>query len=112
MSGVSRIVIHEKVSELLRLMKEQERLRQRARIQTLYLLKSGEASSIAQVARILGYSRVMVQRWLLKYQADGLDGLLDIPHGGGRTAAIPLWAQAKLKARLQQPRGFASYDES
>ena len=48
MSGVSRIVIHEKVSELLRLMKEQKRLRQRARIQTLYLLKSGEASSIAQ----------------------------------------------------------------
>lgn len=32
-------------------------------------------------------------------------------HGGGRPAGVPLWAQTKLKARLNQPRGFVSYGE-
>lgn len=44
-----------------------------------------------------------------RYQQVGLSGLLHRSYGGGRPAAIPLWAQAKLKVRLQQPRGFASY---
>ncbi|MEL6400159.1 MAG: hypothetical protein AAFR26_13985, partial [Cyanobacteria bacterium J06626_4] len=37
--------------------------------------------------------------------------LLEMPHGGGRPAAIPPWAQAQLKARLAEPRGFASDGE-
>ena len=43
--------------------------------------------------------------------ATGLADFLHIAHSGGRPAAIPLWARAKLKARLESPRGFASYDE-
>lgn len=60
---------------------------------------------------MLGYDRSTVQRWLRHYQQSGLSGLLNIVHGGGRRAAIPPWAQTKLKARLNQPRGFASYGE-
>ncbi|NER84658.1 MAG: IS630 family transposase, partial [Leptolyngbya sp. SIO1D8] len=111
MSGVSKIEIHEAAKDLLQLMKEQKQLRQRSRIQALYLLKSGEATSISHVARILGYDRSTVQRWLLRYQPVGLSGLLTIPHHGGRQAAIPPWAQTKLKVRLEQPRGFASYGD-
>ena len=111
MSGVSKIVIHEETEQLLHLMKQQKHLRQRLRVQALYLLKSGEATSITQVARMLGYDRSTVQRWLRTYQQSELKGLLNIAHGGGRPAAIPPWAQAKLKARLHQPRGFGSYGE-
>lgn len=111
MSGVSKIEIHETAEDLWQLMKAQKHLRQRSRVQALYLLKSGEANSITQAARIMGYDRSTVQRWLLRYQQLGLAALLQIHHHGGRQAAIPPWAQAQLKARLQEPRGFASYGD-
>lgn len=111
MSGVSKIEIHESSEALLRLMKQQKKLPLRERVQALYLLKSQEADSIAHVARILGHNRVTVQRWLSEYQQSGLKGLLAPKAHGGRQALIPPWAQTKLKKRLQQPRGFASYGE-
>ena len=111
MSGVSKIEIHESSEALLRLMKQQKKLPLRERVQALYLLKSQEADSIAHVARILGHNRVTVQRWLSEYQQSGLKGLLAAKAHGGRQASIPPWAQTKLKKRLQQPRGFASYGE-
>lgn len=111
MSGVSKIEIHESSEALLSLMKQQKKLPLRERVQALYLLKSQEADSIAHVARILGHNRVTVQRWLSEYQRSGLKGLLAPKAHGGRQASIPPWAQTKLKKRLQQPRGFASYGE-
>lgn len=66
MSGVSKVEIHEAAAELLHLMKQQRQQRQpklRSRVQALYLLKSGEATSVTQAARMVGYSRTMVQRW-------------------------------------------------
>lgn len=41
----------------------------------------------------------------------GLTNLLASKAHGGRHASIPPWAQTKLKKRLQQPRGFASYGD-
>lgn len=111
MSGVSQVEIHESSSDLLTLMKQQKKLSMHQRVQALYLLKSGEADSIAHVARILGRNRVTVQRWVSEYQRHGLTQLLAPKAHGGRQASIPPWAQTKLKQRLQQPRGFASYGE-
>ncbi|MEL7356418.1 MAG: helix-turn-helix domain-containing protein, partial [Cyanobacteria bacterium J06560_6] len=111
MSGVSKIEIHESGETLLALMKQQKKLAMHERVQALYLLKSGEADSIAHVGRILGHNRVTVQRWLSEYRESGLKGLLAPKAHGGRQASIPPWAQTKLKKRLQQPRGFASYGE-
>lgn len=111
MSGVSKIEVQESSEVLLSLMKQQKKLPMRERVQALYLLKSQEADSIAHVARILGHNRVTVQRWLSAYQQSGLKGLLATKAHGGRQASIPPWAQAQLKNRLQQPRGFASYGE-
>jgi transposase len=111
MGTTSKILIQENASELFSLMKQYQPSRHRTRVQALYLLKSGKADSIAQTSQLLGYSRKTVQRWLSQYQREGLQGLLTIRHGGGRPAGIPLWAQTKLKTRLNQPRGFASYGE-
>lgn len=111
MSGVSKIEIHETSEQLLSLTKQQKALPLRDRVHALYLLKSKEADSIAHAARILGHNRVTVQRWLGEYKQTGLQGLLAPKAHGGRQAAIPPWAQTKLKKRLQQPRGFASYGE-
>jgi len=111
MSGVSKIEISETSEQLLILMKQQKKLPMRERVQALYLLKSKEADSIAHVARILGHNRVTVQGWLSEYKQSGLKGLLALKAHGGRQASIPPWAQTKLKKRLQQPRGFASYGD-
>jgi transposase len=45
------------------------------------------------------------------YRRGGSNRLLDPGAPRGRKAAIPEWAQAKLKQRLSQPRGFGSYGE-
>jgi ActR/RegA family two-component response regulator len=89
MSGTSNVIIHEEIDELLRVMKQQTQLKPYVRAQSLYLLKSGEANSISHAARLLGYDRKTVQRWLAKYQQSGLEGLLTIAHGGGRQSYIP-----------------------
>ena len=109
MSGVSKVVIHEESEALLQQMKQEKQLQLRERLQTLYLLKSGEATSITQAARILGRNRTTVQRWMKRYTEEGLEGLLTLHQTGHRQAEIPPWAQEKLKARLRQPRGFARY---
>lgn len=93
-------------------MKQQKNLRQRLRVQALYLLQSGEATSITQAAQIVGYDRSTVQRWLLKYQQLGLSGLLDMTHGGGRQTAIPPWAQTQLRVRLNQPEALSAMAKS
>ncbi|NER83006.1 MAG: helix-turn-helix domain-containing protein [Leptolyngbya sp. SIO1D8] len=109
MSGVSKIEIHEAAEDLLQLMKQQKQLRQRVRLQALYLLKSGEVASIshawAMTAPPCSVGSCASNRQL------GLSGLLTMAHRGGRHAAIPPWAQAKLKVRLEQPRGFATYGQ-
>ena len=96
MSGVSKVEIHESSSDLLTLMKQQKKLSMHQRVQALYLLKSGEADSIAHVARILGRNRVSVQRWVSEYQRNGLKQLLSPKAHGGWQAS-----KTKLRKRLQ-----------
>jgi len=45
MSGVSKIELPEAAQDLLQLMEEQKQLRQRSRMQVLYLLTRSKASS-------------------------------------------------------------------
>ena len=93
-SGVSKIEIHEDSTTRLSLMKHQKQVSQHERMQALYLLKSGEATSIAHVARLLGHNRITVQQWLCEYRQGGLEYLLS--------------PQAALRQRLKQPRGFVT----
>ena len=76
-------------------MKQQKKRPLRECVQALYLLKSQAADSIAPVARILGHNRVTVQRWLIEYPRNGLDGLRAVKARGGRQAAILPGAQTK-----------------
>lgn len=111
MSGVPHIEIHESAEELKDLMHQQRQADDRERIQALYLLKSGPCQQVQQVAKVIGRHRSTVHRWLDFYRTGGVNRLLDPGAPRGRKAAIPEWAQAKLKQRLSQPRGFGSYGE-
>ena len=92
-------------------MVQQSQADKRERLQALYLLKSGQCQQIQEVAEIVGRHRSTVHRWLQHYREGGLARLVGPGAPPGRKPAIPPWAQAKLKRRLEQPRGFGSYIE-
>jgi transposase len=111
MAGVSRVVIEESVEDLKTLMRQQTQVGDKERIQLLYLLKSGQAQTVTQAAQLLGRGRATLQRWLAKYQEDGISGLLERHLPPGQVCQIPQAAQAELEQRLSSPQGFGSYKE-
>lgn len=106
MSGVSRVVIQETVEDLKTLMHQQAQTGDKERIQLLYLLKSGQAQTITQAAQMLGRGRATLQRWLAKYQQDGISGLLerDLP----LRDRLPILTLALLSVESLKDFGLAS----
>lgn len=109
MAGVTRVVIKESAEELKTLMHEQTVLGDKERLHFLYLLKSEQAASVTQAADLLGRGRVTLQRWLAKYEDNGIKGLLHREPHLGQACQIPEAAQAQLKKRLATSEGFESY---
>ena len=64
----------------------------RSRVCLLRLLKTGQAHSLLEASRLLGYSTVQVTRWWACYQQRGLRGLLQSPARPGRPS--PMTAEA------------------
>lgn len=111
MVGVSRVEIHETSETLKALMQEQKTVEAKERLQALYLLKSGTASSIGHAAQILGRHRITLQRWLTKYAEGGIEALLKPPTGQGCKSKVPAPIALELKAKLDTESGFGSYGE-
>lgn len=110
MAGVYKLEIEESQDELKALLRSQKTASDKERVQLLYLLKSGQATTLQQAAELLARHRVTVQKWARAYQQGGLSQLLaHKPHPGGQSS-LPEWAQAKLRDRLEQPEGFESYE--
>lgn len=109
MAGVSKLTITENAAELKLLLQQQKTASGKERVQLLYLLKSGQATSITQVAALLGRNRVSVQRWAAQYRRGGLVQMLSPQGRGGRKRHIGPAADAQLQQRLQQPTGLSSY---
>lgn len=80
-------------------------------MQLLYLLKSKQATTVQQAARLLCRHRVTVQEWLQRYREGGIDSLLEAKARSGRPRAIPTWAEVALDKSLQETKGFDSYGE-
>jgi transposase len=67
MAGVTHIDIQESVEELAALVRQQNNVRLKERLQALYLIKNQGISDLA-IAKILGKHRGTVQRWLADYR--------------------------------------------
>jgi transposase len=104
-------VIHESADELKQLLSRERHPTERQRLHALYLLASGQARFRADVAQLLTVSRNTVGRWLDRYARGGLDALLDRYVPPGKAPALQPDQVARLQQRLQQPQGFASYDD-
>jgi transposase len=83
----------------------------RQRLQALYLLATGQATSRVQVADLLVVHRHTVRAWLATYERGGLTALLTVKKPPGKAGVLSAAVRAKLQTRLREPRGFGSYGE-
>jgi len=74
------------------------------RVQMLRLLKGGEATSLSQVAVLVGYSPRQVERWWQTYRTDGLAALERVYHPTGKPAQLTEQAWAGLVVELEAGR--------
>ena len=101
--------ITESVEDLKVLLREAKKQHEIRRLNTLYLLKSGQAKNRIQVAAILGVDRTSVGQWLSAYETGGLEKLLERGYAPGRTPILTEEQQAVLLRELEKPEGFSSY---
>jgi transposase len=103
--------IKQSVAELQQKLKAEKDVQKRQRLQALYLLKTGQASTRLAVADLLSVHRHTVAAWLDSYEQDGLAAFLTIAKAPGKSPAVNAVVLAALKERLTTPTGFASYGE-
>ena len=94
--------IKESLTSLQRYERRYRNQPQELRIKAMRLIKEHSNWTNEQVAKLLGRSKVTVQRWWNNYQHRGLEGLLDIGKAGGKRPSRldPLPLQ-QLEKRLQ-----------
>jgi transposase len=101
--------IQETPTELQQLLRATRDARHQQRVQALYLLRTQQARTRLQVARLLGVNRDTVGRWLVAYTQGGLPQLLTIAKAPGKPPLLSEAMRQALRERLAQPQGFASY---
>lgn len=112
MSRSLHIEITESAEELKQLMNEQTRARFRERLQVLYWIKTGCLRSLQDLSDYLGRSKSVIVKWLKRYRTEGLAGLLQWNHRGGRRSFLSEAVLIELQQRLNDPMaGFHSYRE-
>ncbi len=103
--------ITERVDELKQRLQLEHDGRKKPRLQMLYLLASGQACTRQQVASLLGVSRNTVGHWLASYELGRLSTLLTIYIAPGKSVSLAPDVLAGIEQALQQPAGFASYED-
>jgi transposase len=74
------------------------------RLQMLRLLKSAEATTLPQVAALVGYSPRQAQRWWQTYRTAGLAALARVYRPAGKPARLTEEAWADLTIELEAGR--------
>jgi transposase len=105
-------VIHESAAELKQHLARERHPTTHQRLHALYLLASGQARFRNDVAQLLGIDRNTVGRWLDQYAQGGLPALLTLSVPAGKRKPLAPDQLAQLRQRLEEPQGFASYDEA
>jgi transposase len=102
--------ITESAEALHQRMTQAKDVKQRQRLQALYLVVSGHARSRQELAALLGVHRHSVAAWLDAYAEGGLEKMLSyqVPQPPNRSRITPT-ALTALQAHLQDPHGCAGY---
>ena len=105
-------VIHESADELKQRLARERHPTKHQRLHALYLLASGQARFRNDVAQLLGSDRNTVGRWLDQYAQGGLPALLALYVPPGKPTPLTPDQLARLRQRLEDPQGFAAYNEA
>ena len=111
MSRPFQIEIAESEEELKKRLKTTSSGIQKEKLQMLWWLVSGQVKQQQEIGQRLGRDTSTVTRWLQKYRASGLSGLLEIKKAPGAERKINDEALAALKHELETGQGFESYGE-
>jgi transposase len=112
MGGVKQIEIKESRAELLKLIREESRPLVQARLQALYLYKSGQALSYEQIGQQLGYERHTIGKWFSQYSKQGIAACQQLEMGKKSGSLISGQALEELKAKLSSSTDyFTSYKQ-
>ena len=103
--------ITESVEELKTLLKKSKNTSEKDRVQMLHLLKSSKAKNRTETTRLLCMSPKTIGQWLSKYEAGGIDELLQRRYAPMRQPYITPSQLETLRAKLNDPNGFSSYVE-
>jgi len=103
--------ISESAEEILDMIRNEKKGRFRDRLRLLWLLKSGNAETIARASELCGISRHTAAEWFRRYETGGIAELLCLKTVPGRKRAISGKVPEDLKKRLSGPEGFRSYNE-
>jgi transposase len=111
MSRPFKIAIAESEEELKKRLQTTSLGIQKEKLQMLWWLASGQVKQQQEIGQRLGRDTSTVTRWLQKYRASGLSGLLEIKKAPGANRKINSEALAALKQELETGKGFYSYGE-
>jgi transposase len=102
--------ITESAAALHQRLKQAKDVKQRQRVQALYLVASGHARHRQDLAVLLGVHRHSVAAWFDAYAEGGLDKMLSyqVPRPPNRSRITPT-ALTALQEYLKNPHGFAGY---
>jgi transposase len=103
--------ITESPPALQRRLRAEPEAKKRQRLQALYLLASGQATTRLALAQLLAVHRHTIRAWLTLYEEGGLKALLTIHKAPGKVSRLTWPIREQLQVRLNEPQGFASYAE-
>lgn len=81
--------IQESLAALKARLSTEPKARRKTRLQMLYLLKSGQASTREAVAQLLAVHRHTISRWWETYAQAGLEAMLTLKTHPNRPPALP-----------------------
>ena len=108
MANKVKLEIKETVDELKELIRDSDNIQVKERLQVLYLLKSGQVTTLKEASKILLKDISTVSRWVKWDREGGLTKLVNIYQPQGKPCSIPALIVEKLKERLADPKGFQS----
>jgi transposase len=79
----------------------------RLRIRALIVLLAAERRMVAaEIATVVRMHEETVRRWLVRYQAEGLEGLKDAPRAGAPPKVTPAYREQLLAGVRRRPRAL------
>lgn len=79
----------------------------RLRIRALIVLLAAERGMVAaEIAAVVRMHEETVRRWLIRYQAEGLEGLMDAPRPGAPAKATRSYREQLLALVRRRPRAL------